>query len=106
MLQYAIKEDDPDLTKLRKYGSRVYNSVCETLLEIAEWNPSGRYILSVPWDFEGKRKATMAQIVEVLKRVIKAKEKEITLKDKELKELKAKMPRASVPAPKRSRPGP
>lgn len=34
----------------------------------------------------------MVQIVDVLKRVIKAKEKEITLKDKELKELKAKMP--------------
>ena len=101
------------MTKSRKYGSRVYNSVCETLLEIAEWNPSGRYILSVPWDFEGKRKATMAQIVEVLKQVIKAKEKEIFLKnkdiffkDKELKELKAKIPRAPVPAPKRSRPGP
>ena len=63
ILQYAIMEDDPNLAKLRKFGSRVYNSVCETLLEIAEWNPSGRYIVSVPWDFEGKRKATMAQIV-------------------------------------------
>ena len=82
------------MAKLRKYGSLVYNSVCETLLEIAEWNPSGRYIVSVPWDFEGKRKATMAQLVEVLNQVIRAKEKEITLKDKEMKQLKSKVPPA------------
>lgn len=82
-----IDEDDEELTKLRnEYGPLVANAVGVAALEIATWNPSGRYKISMPWDFRGDKKATMSQILERLVEVIIQKEEEVDEKNKVIAE--------------------
>lgn len=121
--KHVIDEDDAELTKLRKqYGPLVANAVGVAALEIATWNPSGRYKISMPWDFRADRKATMSQILELLVEVILQKEQDVAEKDKLIAEkelevdeknklLEALQPPSKTgskiitrPAPKRRRP--
>jgi len=123
LLQTVIDEDDAELTKLRKqYGPLVANAVGVAALEIATWNPSGRYKITMPWDFRADRKATMSQILELLVEVILQKELDVAEKDKLIAEkelevdeknklLEALQPFSKTgskpvtrPAPKRRRP--
>lgn len=89
VVQNVIDEDNEELTKLRnKYGPLVANAVGVAALEIATWNPSGRYKISMPWDFRADQKATMSQLLERLIEVIGEKEKEVKEMKKELDEKK------------------
>ncbi|KAG0590523.1 hypothetical protein KC19_1G105900 [Ceratodon purpureus] len=107
-----IDEDDEELKKLRnKYGPLVANAVGVAALELTEYNPSGRYNISMPWNFKQDVKATMSQIFQLLADILKEKEAELKEKDKEIKE-KEKQLKALVntsvkttpaPAPKRRR---
>lgn len=73
-----IDEDNEELTKLRKnYGPLVANAVGVAALEIATWNPSGRYNTSMPWDFRADEKASMSQIFQHFADVVQAKEQEV-----------------------------
>lgn len=90
-----INPDNEELTKLRnEYGPLVSESVAKCVLEIEEWNPSGRYIWPMPWNFEADKMATMNEIIDHLELVIIAKEKDVETKKLELKakerDLKAK----------------
>ena len=113
ILQFAINEDDEELTKLRKrYGPLVANAVGVASLELATWNPSGKYPISMPWDFKQDEKATMKQIilrlVEVIEEIEEEKkeiQKEVKEKEKELKEKQKQLNalKSSAPALKRKR---
>lgn len=108
-----VDEDDKTLTMLRtKYGPLVANAVGTAALEIETWNPSGRYIIPMPWDFKANKKATMSQIFDLVAKVLKGKvkelkerEQEIKRKDKQIMALlgKDKQPKAPAPAPSRKR---
>ncbi|KAK9126961.1 hypothetical protein Scep_015807 [Stephania cephalantha] len=67
--QEIIDEDDEKLCSLRdEFGEDVYNAVTAALIEINEYNPSGRYIVRELWNFKEGRKATLTEGVTFMLR--------------------------------------
>ncbi|KAK6933169.1 XS domain [Dillenia turbinata] len=65
--QEVIKEEDEKLKDLKnELGEEAYKAVSTALLEINEYNPSGRYITSELWNYEEGRKATLQEGVTFL----------------------------------------
>ncbi|CAN1173976.1 Factor of DNA methylation 1 [Linum perenne] len=65
--QEVIDEDDEKLKQLRnEYGKVAYDAVTKALMELNEYNPSGRYPVHQVWNFKEERKATMKEIVHFL----------------------------------------
>ncbi|KAG0619333.1 hypothetical protein M758_4G132100 [Ceratodon purpureus] len=86
-MKYAVDENDATLTELRnKYGRVVADAVGAAALEIENWNPSGRYIIRIPWDFIENKKASMSKLFQLYAKVLKEKDDELKEKEKELKE--------------------
>ncbi|XP_059624977.1 factor of DNA methylation 5-like isoform X2 [Cornus florida] len=68
-LQETIDEDDDKLKELRKeWGEEAYKAVANALLELNEYNPSGRYPVPEIWNFKEGRKA---RLKEAIQRIIK-----------------------------------
>ena len=66
-IQEILKEEDEKLKGLKKQmGEEVYKAVTTALLEINEYNPSGRYITSELWNFREGRRAGLQEGVEIL----------------------------------------
>lgn len=66
-IQEILKEEDEKLKGLKKQmGEEVYKAVTTALLEINEYNPSGRYITSELWNFREGRRARLQEGVEIL----------------------------------------
>ncbi|XP_023536648.1 protein INVOLVED IN DE NOVO 2-like [Cucurbita pepo subsp. pepo] len=62
-----LNDEDEKLEGLKKdYGEEVYKAVASALMEINEYNPSGRYIISELWNYQEERKATLREGVKFL----------------------------------------
>jgi hypothetical protein len=62
LFQQVIDGEDQKLNDLRnELGDGVYNAVTTALMEINEYNPSGRYIISELWNYKEGRRATLAE---------------------------------------------
>lgn len=70
----VIDENDEKLKSLWiSLGDDVYNAVKTALLEVNEYNPSGRYVVPELWNFKENRKATMKEVVGYILKQWKAK---------------------------------
>ncbi|KAI4299565.1 hypothetical protein L6164_033009 [Bauhinia variegata] len=62
-----IREDDEKLKSLKnELGEGPYNAVVTALLEINEYNPSGRYIISELWNYGQGRRTTLKEGIAFL----------------------------------------
>ncbi|ESW28374.1 hypothetical protein PHAVU_003G281400 [Phaseolus vulgaris] len=62
-----IKDDDEKLKELKKeLGEGAYKAVVQALSEINEYNPSGRYLTSVLWNYKEGRRATLKEGLQLL----------------------------------------
>lgn len=72
-MQETINDQDEQLSALKKdLGEEVYRSVTTALMELEEYNGSGRYPIPVTWIFEESRKATLKETVAYFGEVIEA----------------------------------
>ncbi|XP_071930024.1 factor of DNA methylation 5-like isoform X4 [Coffea arabica] len=70
--QEVIDEQDSKLKELRsQWGEGVYNAVANALLELNEYNPSGRYAVSELWNFKEGRKASLKEVIQCLAQLLK-----------------------------------
>jgi XH domain len=66
-LQEVVDEDDPQLRKLwLDFGDDVCNAVKTALVELNEYNPSGRYVVPELWNFKEGRKATLKEVLQYI----------------------------------------
>lgn len=71
-MQEIIDRNDEMLEGLRKeWGNEIYEAVCKALLEMNEYNPSGRYVVSELWNTKEKRKATVKEVVSYIMKQLK-----------------------------------
>ncbi|XP_059666284.1 factor of DNA methylation 5-like isoform X2 [Cornus florida] len=65
--QETIDEDDDKLKELRKeWGEEAYKVVANALLELNEYNPSGRYVVPEIWNFKEGRKASLKEAIQYI----------------------------------------
>ncbi|KAJ9175729.1 hypothetical protein P3X46_014256 [Hevea brasiliensis] len=63
----VIDNEDEKLKDLRdEMGDEVYKAVTDALMEINEYNPSGRYIISELWNYKEGKKAALKEGVSFL----------------------------------------
>ncbi|XP_020597088.1 factor of DNA methylation 4-like isoform X2 [Phalaenopsis equestris] len=76
-LKEIIEENDEKLVALRcELGDEVYGAVALALLEINEYNPSGRYVTSELWSYREGRRATLKEAISyVMKQLMTLKRK-------------------------------
>jgi hypothetical protein len=68
----VVDEDDEQLKKLkREWGKEVHNAVKTALVEMNEYNASGRYTTPELWNFKEGRKATLKEVITFISNDIK-----------------------------------
>ncbi|XP_027104414.2 uncharacterized protein [Coffea arabica] len=70
--QEIIDEDDGELKRLRHdWGEDPYAAVVNALLELNEYNPSGRYVVQELWNFKEGRKASLQEVIQCMAQELK-----------------------------------
>ncbi|GJZ76475.1 factor of DNA methylation 2-like protein, partial [Tanacetum coccineum] len=68
-----VDEDDSHLKELKsQWGEEACKVAVNALLELHEYNPSGRYLVSKLWNFKERRKATLKEVVNCFINQLKA----------------------------------
>ncbi|XP_030932892.1 factor of DNA methylation 1-like isoform X1 [Quercus lobata] len=63
-LQEVIDKCDSKLKELRSvWGEEVYKAVADSLLELNDYNSSGRYVVPELWNFNEGRKASLKEVI-------------------------------------------
>lgn len=65
------KEDEKLKTLKEEYGNEVYKAVVTALIEMNDYNPSGRYAVYELWNFKEERKSTLKEGVSYLLKQLK-----------------------------------
>ncbi|KAG7552071.1 putative domain XH, partial [Arabidopsis thaliana x Arabidopsis arenosa] len=77
-MKEVVDEEDEKLKNLRKeWGEEVKNAVKTALVELNEFNPSGRYTVPVLWNFEQERKATLKEGIAHMIKEIKTRKRKL-----------------------------
>lgn len=75
-MQELLNEDDKTLKALRhEFGESAYNAVTNALLEINEYNPSGRYAVPEIWNSKESRKASLKEVIQYMTTQLKNQKK-------------------------------
>ncbi|KAK8926494.1 hypothetical protein KSP39_PZI019038 [Platanthera zijinensis] len=62
-----LRDDDEKLVALKEqWGEAAYKAVTNALLELNEYNPSGRYIVPELWNIKEDRRASLGEVIEYL----------------------------------------
>ncbi|KAI3838149.1 hypothetical protein MKX03_000667 [Papaver bracteatum] len=70
--QETINEDDEKLRGLRnELGEEIYRAVTISILEMNEYNASGRFVVSELWNFKEGRKASLKEVISHLLKQLK-----------------------------------
>ncbi|TVU21925.1 hypothetical protein EJB05_31596, partial [Eragrostis curvula] len=71
-LKEVVDHDDAKLKQLQaEYGDDLYNAVTTALIEMNEYNPSGRYPVHELWNFREGRRATVMEGLRCLLRMLR-----------------------------------
>lgn len=66
-MQEVIDENDPKLKSLWiEYGDDVHNAVKKALVEMNEYNPSGRYPVAELWNWKEERRAKLKEVLHYI----------------------------------------
>lgn len=75
-MQEIVNEDDTKLKSLiSELGESVYKAVATALLELNEYNPSGRYAVQEIWNPNEKRKASLREAIQYIIAQLKSHKK-------------------------------
>lgn len=71
-MQETIDDSDKKLKQLKEeWGDEVYNAVTTALLEVNEYNASGRYVVPELWNFRQGRKASLNEVIQYVLKQLK-----------------------------------
>ncbi|XP_077239008.1 factor of DNA methylation 2-like [Tasmannia lanceolata] len=77
-LQEIIDPDDEKLKGLKdEWGEEVYMAVAKALMELNEYNPSGRYSVPELWNFGENRKACLKDVIQYIMKQLKNRKRKI-----------------------------
>ncbi|XVE80129.1 hypothetical protein DITRI_Ditri14bG0114600 [Diplodiscus trichospermus] len=72
-LQEIVDEDDEKLQELRnEYGEVAFEAVSTALMEMNEYNASGRYAVPEVWNIKEGRRASMKEIIQYIIKQLKS----------------------------------
>lgn len=54
-----------------EWGTEIHDAVTKALLEMNEYNPSGRYMFSELWNAKAERKATLKEVINYIMKNLK-----------------------------------